>query len=81
MTVRGNQQIFRLQVSIGDLVLVKVVECTNYFCHIEKGDVVGEQILSTQKTENLTTLHILERQVDMSHVFETFKSANIQVKG
>ena len=48
VTIGGNQQILRFQVAISDLLLVEIFERQYYFSDIEQGNIVGEEVLSSQ---------------------------------
>ena len=74
VTVSRNKQILRFDVSVRDFKGMQVLQSCYNLSNIEKSYVVREQILPSQKSENFTSLHILEGQVNMSLVFEGFMS-------
>lgn len=72
VTVGRHEQILRLQVSVGDALLVEVLEGQHDLSDVEERDVVREQILAPQQSEDLTALHVLEVQVHVRRIFEAF---------
>ena len=48
MSIRRDQQVLRLEVTVRHLTLVQVLQCERDLCDIKERDVVREQVLLTQ---------------------------------
>ena len=70
VAVSCDQQVLWLEVSVGDFLLVQVLESEHDFCYIKERDIVGKQVLFTQQAEYLTALNILKGQVHMCLVLK-----------
>ena len=49
---------------------MKVLEGENDLCDVKECYIIREQVLSPQKSENLTTLHVFESEIDVGDIFE-----------
>lgn len=71
MPISGHQEVLWLQVAVGNFLSVQIFKSEHDFGNVKQRDVVGEQILASQKSENLTALHVFERKVNVSVILET----------
>ena len=71
MAVSRHQQVLWLQVPVGDLLLVQILQRKHDFRDIEQCHVVRKHVLSSQEPENFSSLHVLECEVHVGVVFET----------
>ena len=76
MTITGDQKVFRFQVPVCDIPSVKIVQSHNYFSSVEESHVIGEKLLLPQQAENLTSLDILEDQIEVMLVLESLQTKN-----
>ena len=76
MSIGRNEQILRLDVSVGDLQRVKVLECRYDLRDVEQRHVVWKQVFTPQQTEDFAALHILKRKVHMRLVLKRLMPTN-----
>jgi hypothetical protein len=72
VTVASNQQVFRLEVSVRDLLTVQVFECQGNFGDVKQRNVVGEDVFFSEESEDLAALHEVKDQVQVDVVLECF---------
>lgn len=71
MAVGTDQKIFWFQVSVSNLLLMKVLKCKCYFSDIKECHVIGEDVLFTKQSEDLTSLDKIKYQVKVQFVLES----------
>jgi hypothetical protein len=75
-----DQDIFRLDISVNETLLVHVVDTTAHLNEEVKGSVFGQELLLTNQVKQVAFAGVLKRQIDGGFVFETgIKSANVFV--
>jgi hypothetical protein len=60
MALFVNQQVLRLQVTIGNVQGMDVLDGTCDFCHVEKSHIVDEPAFRSEESEQLAASNILE---------------------
>jgi hypothetical protein len=70
MPIRPNQQVLRLQVPVGHLPLVEVLQSQGDLGDVKQSYVVGENVLLAQKAEDLSALDEVEHQIEVQFVLE-----------
>ena len=73
MTIRANQEVFWLEISVCNLLAVQMFECQCYLSDVEKSNIVREHVLLPEQSKDFTTLHEVEYKVKVLFILECFK--------
>ena len=72
MTIRVEQTILWLQITVDNTnVAVQMLKSKNHLSHVERGNVLAKHALHGQVSEKLTTLGVLQNQVESLVVLES----------
>jgi hypothetical protein len=65
-----EEDVFRFQISIDNVLGVQVLECQNYFCCIKTCDIVGEPSFPPKMCENLSSNDVFHHQIQIHFVMK-----------
>lgn len=70
MSVSINQEIFRLQISVYDILAVHMAKCKQNFTYIEHGYIITKASIFAEPIKKLTSRAILENHVDKAVILK-----------